>query len=136
MKIRNVAILMTWLLLLVTIVLPYIFIFNKDDFSTDFASSIAMAFGYFVSSSILWLATGSPLVVSLLIARKLKFGFPAFLLLVSTIIFGYWCGYVYYDAFSTRSSDFFMLPYIAMGSIFFMLPLWYIAWKINRIMIK
>jgi hypothetical protein len=121
----------TWLTLIAAFVVPCIYLFNKESLS-----SMKTMLGLVICSAILWLLTGLPLVVSLLIARKLKYAFPAFLLLVSTMTYALWFGFIYSQEFSSRSSDFWMIPYIPLGSIFFMLPLWCIAWNINAILVK
>ena len=129
----------TLLLLLVTIAVPYVYLFDKDAFSMDFSTTLAsimtvtdfilVAFVLVLCCSILWLLTGSPLLVSLLIARKLKYAFPAFILLVSTIVYGLWFGFIFHQQFADSSE--FLLPYIVIGSIIFMLPTWCLSWRIN-----
>ena len=126
MKLRTATIwitwLTTWLLLLATIIIPCVGLFN-------------IFFGLLI-----WFFTGMgmPLVVSLVIVHKLKFGIPAFILFLSTLIYGIWFWYVcdaQYQLFSAPTSSF-ILPYITVGSIFFMPPLWYLSWKINHVMLK
>jgi hypothetical protein len=124
---------MTWLLLIATIAAPYICFADDTINSTE---SIEKIFGLVVCNSILWLFIGSPLVISLVIAYRLKYGIPAFILLFSTIIYGLWFGFIVADSFINPNSDFFMLPTIAIGSIFFLLPLWFLACIINLYCIK
>ena len=58
-------------------------------------------------------------------------------LLIPTIVYALWFGFIYgQEDFSSPPGDFWMIPYIGIGSFMFMLPFWYLAWKVNSFYIK
>ena len=78
-------------ILLITIAVPYLYLFSaretvKPDFSTEMTAMKSMFF-IICGCSFMWLITGFPAAVSLILAGRLKHNAPAMILLVATIAY-------------------------------------------------
>ena len=129
MNLRTVTIWTTGLTLIGTFIVPCVYLFGNDGESN--LIDIICSPGIWLIWGTMWFVTGSPLLVSQIIAVRLKYEIPAFILLLSTIIYGCWFGYVHHQQFSAPGR-WFVLPFIFVGSLYFMLPAWFIAIMLNR----
>jgi len=125
-------------MLIVTIIVPYIaspYVSAASvygDIGSPVIPTIIKPFVVMLRGSFLWLFSGSALIVSLIIAIKLKSAVPSFILLASTIVYGFWYAYLWYGAVTGGSCmDGMFLLYIVPGSLFFMIPAWIAAFIIE-----
>jgi hypothetical protein len=142
MKLRTATIWTTWGMLLVTILAPYLAPAQNWEFGFQHTKISAMmiipVIFYRLVSSLLaamffLLLTGSPLVVSLILAKKLKpFVIPSLLLFVSTIAYGIWFVSIWSQATDDLCcmSGIFVL-YIVPSSLPVMIPVWVLALVVN-----
>ena len=146
MNLRTITIWTTALMLIVAIFAPFLNLGRNFGGFAQLPIPIEMIiptiFGRLIISLgmaiFFLLLTGSPLVVSLIIARKLKpFIVPNFILLVSTIVyamlFSYWWSLAT-DGGSCMNGIF--VCYIAPSSLPVMIPVWIIAVVLNRHYVK
>jgi len=73
---------------------------------------------------LIWLLSGSPMLVSLIIAVKSKHNFSLSLLLVSTIAFAIWYGYVLYVSLSHTHFPGLAIVVTGVMSLPVMIPAW------------
>jgi len=123
MKLRTVTIWTTWLLLLVTIVAPVLYYLAYELRGTHF--SIGAVFSFCFTYALIWLFSGSPMLVSSIFALFLKHPVSLIVLLVSTIGYGLWFVYGWCQALDRNCcmSGLFLLS-IAPGSLPVMIPAW------------
>ena len=132
MNLRNTTIWTTGTILIVTVLAIFVDAFafggtSNFNFST-LAWSATTIFGFVYFCSMLWLFTGSPAAVSFIIARKLKYNIPAFVLLVSTVAYGllFLCAQYWFFADTNSCTRGFWLL-MSMGALWWMVPAWITA---------
>ena len=139
MNLRNVTIWTTGAILVASIIAPYIvahFVYGLSPYnyhSSD-SSLITVTLIVIFRSSFLWLFSGSPLLVSFIIARKLKpVEIPNLILFASSIGYVLWATLSWNWAINGGSCmDGLFVLYIVPGSLLFMLPAWFVALLLNR----
>ncbi len=125
MNLRTATIGTTTVMLIGTVVAPYILLQVGVFQPHGFAEDIGFATG-------LWMFSGSPLLVSLVLALKLKYDPSTVVLLVSTIAYGAWYIMVCYASFDGYLG---ILVLYAVGilSLPVMIPAWvsagFMEWK-------
>ena len=112
MTARDITIWTTFVLLLLTLV----------------ASAPVKDSDFFLFS--LWFYSSWPLLISFVIAKRLKDDAPAFLLLASTIVYGIWYAYALYQAL-TAYLGVLLLVYAGVMSLPVMIPVWIIVLLMN-----
>jgi len=118
------------MLLIVTVIALFVYFFIYEFRMADF--TITMLPRLIFIFLMLWLTTGSPLVVSCVFSHILKHPVSVAILLVSTIVYGIWFVYGWYLALDPNCCmSAILLLYIAPGSLFWMIPAWIISWIIN-----
>jgi len=129
MKLRNVTIWTTGLVLIVTVILPYLLIcIDVIPFhGFDTIGTIILIWGY----------SSLPLIISLVIAKRLKHDIPALLLLGSTFVYGLWYAFAFYS-FAVSSAGLACLMIFAVGilSLPVMIPAWITALLLNSYYVK
>ena len=95
------------------------------DFSTAGDVILAMSVGLF-----LWLFSGTPLLVSFVLAIKLKHKIPSVILLVSTIIYGVWFAFVHIQSIDQYMGAL-MFFFIGIVSLPVMIPAWITAMTLD-----
>jgi len=138
MNLRNVTIWTTGVMLVATIIAPYIvapYVHGLSPYGR-YGTNITVIITAIIilRCLLLWLFTGSPLLVSFIIAIKLKLADgPNLILLASTIVYGIQAVYGWIMATSGGGCMAGMfVVYIAPGSLLFMIPAWIIVLRLNR----
>ena len=125
MNLRNVTIWTTGVMLIATFV-PIMYVLVIEGFPSQL-------FEAFFFMSMLWLVSGSPMLISFVIARRLKSATtPSVILLISTVAFGLW--FIYWWSLvmpDPRGCNGFIILGIGLGSLWWMLPAWIIAMVLN-----
>ena len=135
MNLRNVTIRTTGVMLIGTILLPYVYTFTSTPgFLLPPSSTIITSIGIVLcGSSVLWLFSGSPMLVSFIVAKKLKYNVPFLILFVSTVAYG--CLFVsaqclfLTDTNSCTRGFWLLMP---LSSLWWMIPTWVTALLLNR----
>jgi hypothetical protein len=129
-RLRLVTILATWLLMLVTMVIPVGFFYFKEGHLWGFSPMTLI--NIVVVSAILGFFYGSPLIVSCIISLFLKRFLSLMILLLSTIGYGILAFYALYDA-SVGGSCMEGIQFFGVGltSLVFMIPVWIVVLVIN-----
>jgi len=134
MTLRTVTIWTTGAMLIGTIIAPYIaspFVYGLSiygDIGSPAIPILIMPFIIILRGLFLWLFSGSTLGVSFIIAVKLKHAIPLFILLVSTVVYGFWYVYWWNMAMTGGSCmDGMFVLYIVPGSLLFLIPTWVIT---------
>jgi hypothetical protein len=143
MTIRNVTIATTLWLLIITIIAPYIVspsVYGLSIYhgvkSTDYITLITNPTVMW-GCLLLWLFTGSPLVVSLIIAVKVKHTVPSLVLLVSTIGYALWYILSWSIAMNAGHCMAGMsVIAIAPCSLVLMIPVWIATVSVNSSCVK
>ena len=119
MNLRNVAIWTTGVMLVGTTVLPlWIASFESKD--------IFSAFG------IIWLLSGSPILISFVLAKTLERTISTIILLCSTITYAIWYVYwLHFIFFSGQDLAMMVILFIGIWSLPVMLPAWIVAYVLN-----
>jgi len=123
------------MLLIVTVIALFVYFFIYEFRMADV--TITMLPRLIFIFLMLWLTTGSPLVVSCVFSHILKHPVSVAILLVSTIVYGIWFVYGWsqaLDRFGCMNG--LWLLCIAPTSLFWMLPAWILSWKINSHYVK
>ena len=95
-------------------------------------------FEAFFFMSMLWLVSGAPMLISFVIARKLKSAtIPSVILLTLTVAFGLWFifWFIYWWSLvipDPRGCNGFIILGIGLGSLWWMLPTWIVVLVLNR----
>jgi hypothetical protein len=122
MNLRTVTIWTTGLMLIGTVVLPFMWL----DLTWDDV----------VFFSVFWFFNGSPLVVSFVVVIMLRHNTSAAILLVSTIVYGLWYVSAWYGILDANEITFvgFVILCFASGLLDFsvMIPVWTIVIKLDR----
>ena len=137
MKLRTVTIWTNWLLLLVTVITPLVYFHAYEFRMSEFTIKRLLAEVYIFL--IIWVFTSSPLVISCGISSALKHPVSLVILLISTIVYGFWFIFGWYLVFvhyCGLGSHGISLFYIAPSSLYWMIPAWILAWKINSYHVK
>ena len=135
MTARDITIWTTGLILIATIIAPYIDVFVLPGGSGY--SPVVTIFVVIYFCSMVWLFSGSPMAVTFLIARKLKHDIPAAILLVSSIAYSVLFVYAQYQTFIGTGGDMVALWLFApLGSLWWMIPAWVLALILNRYYVK
>lgn len=137
MNFHAITIWTTLTALIASIIAPYVvapFAYGLSPYQA-FSTNSMVLFPILVvfAATILWLLSGSPLLVSYIIAKKLKsFVIPNLVLLVSTIAFCIYSVYSWIMAIAGGGcmSGLFVVS-IASCSVLWMLPAWIVALKLN-----
>ena len=128
MKLRNVTIWTTGMMLIVTLAVPTtlaFFVNWKEVFSRSDGGS-------FVMIALLFCSNCLPPAISFAIARKLKHDIPALVLLVSTICYALWYGYYLYQMVFVNFWAFIGVCLTGIALLFpVLLPLWILALLLN-----
>ena len=125
MNLRTITIWTTGVMLIATFI-PIFYVFIIEGFPSQVYFAI-------FSMSMLWLVSGSPMLVSFVIARMLKSAvIPNVILLMSTVAFGIWFAYMWSLVMpAPRGCNAFIILYIALDSLWWMFPTWIFAWYLN-----
>jgi len=125
MNLRTVTIRTTGMMLIVTISVPTILV-------TGYLEQNGVVGTIFIIT-FLWLFTGSPLAISLVVARKLKSAtVPNLILLISTIAYSIWYVFVFCRVFTDSDAQA-GLGLLAIGIVALpaMIPAWVAALILN-----
>jgi len=139
-KLRKVTIRTTGLMLIGTIIIPFFLLvcngwqraspheFDVIDIIPTFIFSFIIAFG-------IWLQSGSPLLVSFIISKKLRHTTPAIILLGSTIYYAVWYAFILYLTFYAEDLT---LTIVVVGllSLPVLIPAWIVVLLLNAYYVK
>ena len=136
MNLRTITIWTTGLMIIVTFVVPSFCVFVTEGARTNF-STITMSaitiFNILYGMTLLWWFSGSPMAVSFIIARKLKYDTPIFILFVSTIAYCFLFVYSQFQYLAATggcmSALWLLTPF---SSLFWLIPVWITAIMLNR----
>ena len=127
MNLRNVTIWTTGVILSITIAVPCLI-----NASQRWQGDVSKVLYTLWEVGFLWLLSGSPLLVSFIIAIKSRRNIASAVLLVSTITFAIWYGYMLHFAlWSGEYLSILAILYIGIFSLPVMLPAWIATLVLN-----
>lgn len=140
MNLHAVTIRTTLLLLIASIVVPNTCVLIAEGCSANF-STITASFttigNILFGMTVLWLFSGSPLLVSFFVARKMQYGASDLILLVSTVAYGILFVYSQFQYLvgsgGCMRAFWLMTPF---ASLWWMIPAWIFASVLNSRHIK
>ena len=83
----------------------------------------------------LWLLSGSPLLVSFIISKKLRYTAPAIILLGSTILYAVWYAFILYLTFYAKDLTL-TIVVVGLFSLPVLIPAWIVALLLNAYYVK
>lgn len=138
MNLRSVTIWTTWLVMIGTLVAPYPYLWMQENRYFPMESWF-VSLGRVVAKDLgMWLFYGSPLLVSWIIARRLKHPFSQGILLLSVMGYGFCAAYAMYMVYVNNDGPegglfMFFAPMLALP---WTIPIWIIALILNSYYVK
>ena len=131
MNLRSVTIWTTGLMLIAPIIIPNVCLSVMDSSRTNSSTPL-------YDMTVLGLLSVSPMVVSFIVARRLKYDIPALILLVSTITFCFLfvysqCGYLADSGGNCMQALWLFTPFV---SLYWLIPTWIVVLLLNSYYVK